>query len=94
MQRGPVIAFVLEGDDAVATVRKIVGTTYPNEAQPGSIRGDFAHQSKAVAGATGKAVANLVHASGNKEEAAYEVNLWFDKTELFEYKNLAEAFDW
>jgi len=94
MQRGPVIAVVLEGDDAVATVRKIVGTTYPNEAQPGSIRGDFAHQSKAVASATGKAVANLVHASGNKEEAAYEVNLWFGKTELFEYKNLAEAFDW
>ena len=80
--------------DAVATVRKIVGTTYPNEAQPGSIRGDFAHQSKAVAGATGKAVANLVHASGNKEEAQYEVNLWFDKTELFEYKTIAEAFDW
>ena len=94
MQRGPVIAFVLEGDDAVATVRKIVGTTYPNEAQPGSIRGDFAHQSKAVAGATGKAVANLVHASGNREEAQYEVNLWFDKTELFGYQNLAEAFDW
>ena len=94
MQRGPVIAFVLEGEDAVATVRKIVGTTYPNEAQPGSIRGDFAHQSKVVAATTGKAVANLVHASGNREEAEYEVNLWFDKTELFEYKNFAEAFDW
>jgi len=94
MQRGPVLAFVLEGEDAVATVRKIVGTTYPNEAQPGSIRGDFAHQSKAVAAATGKAVANLVHASGNREEAEYEVKLWFDPTELFEYKNLAEAFDW
>ena len=94
MQRGPVIAFVLEGEDAVATVRKIVGTTYPNEAQPGSIRGDFAHQSKAVAAATGKAVANLVHASGNREEAQYEVNLWFGKSELFEYKSLAEAFDW
>jgi len=94
MQRGPVIAFVLEGEDAVATVRKLVGTTYPNEAQPGSIRGDFAHQSKAVASITGKAVANLVHASGNREEAAYEVNLWFDKTELFEYKNLVEALDW
>jgi len=94
MQRGPVIAFVLEGEDAVATVRKIVGTTYPNEAQPGSIRGDFAHQSKAVATTTGKAVANLVHASGNREEAQYEVDLWFDKTELFEYKNMAEAFDW
>jgi nucleoside-diphosphate kinase len=94
IQRGPVIAFVVEGEDAVATVRKIVGTTYPNEAQPGSIRGDFAHQSKAVATATGKAVANLVHASGNREEAQYEVDLWFDKTELFEYRNLAEAFDW
>jgi nucleoside-diphosphate kinase len=94
MQRGPVIAFVIEGEDAVPTVRKIVGSTYPNEAQPGSIRGDFAHQSKAVAASTGKAVANLVHASGNREEAEYEVGLWFDKTELFEYRNAADAFDW
>lgn len=94
MQRGPVIAFVVEGEDAVATVRKIVGSTYPNEAQPGSIRGDFAHQSKSVAAATGKAVANLAHASGNPKEAQYEVDLWFDKTELFEYRNAADAFDW
>jgi len=35
-----------------------------------------------------------VHAPGNRKEAEYEVNLWFGKTELFEYKNLAEAFDW
>jgi nucleoside-diphosphate kinase len=94
MQRGPVVAFVLEGEDAVATVRKIVGSTYPNEAQPGSIRGDFAHQSKAVATTTGKAVANLVHASGNRDEAKYEVDLWFDPSELFEYRGLADAFDW
>jgi nucleoside-diphosphate kinase len=71
-----------------------VGSTYPNEAQPGSIRGDFAHQSKAVAAATGKAVANLVHASGNPKEAQYEVDLWFDKTELFDYRSVAEVFDW
>jgi nucleoside-diphosphate kinase len=94
MQSGPVIAFVVEGEDAVATVRKIVGSTYPNEAQPGSIRGDFAHQSKAVAISTGKAVANLVHASGNKDEAKYEVDLWFDESELFEYRSLADVFDW
>ena len=93
MQRGPVIAFVIEGEDAVATVRKIVGVTYPNEAQPGSIRGDFAHQSKAIAIATGRVVANLVHASGNREEAAYEVDLWFDKTELFDYRTTSEAAD-
>ena len=94
MQRGPVIALVVEGEDAVATVRKTVGSTYPNEAVPGSIRGDFAHQSKAVAVATGKAVANLVHASGKPEEAKYEVDLWFDATELFEDRTAAEAFDW
>lgn len=94
MQRGPVIAFVIEGGEAVATVRKIVGSTYPNEAQPGSIRGDFAHRSKAVATATGKAVANLVHASGNREEAEYEVSLWFDESELFQYRNVAEMFEW
>jgi nucleoside-diphosphate kinase len=94
MQRGPVIALVVEGEDAVATVRKMVGSTYPNEAPPGSIRGDFAHQSKAVAVATGKAVANLVHASGNREEAKYEVDLWFDASELFEYQSQAEAFGW
>ncbi len=94
MQRGPVIAFVLEGEDAVGTVRKLVGTTYPNEAQPGSIRGDFAHQSKAVATATGKPVANLVHASGNKDEAKYEVDLWFGESELFDYRTVADVFDW
>jgi nucleoside-diphosphate kinase len=78
----------------VATVRKIVGSTYPNEAQPGSIRGDFAHQSKAVAVATGKAVANRVHASGKPEEAKYEIDLWFDADELFQYRTAADAFDW
>src|ERR1700758_3555724 len=92
MQRGPVIAFVLEGEDAVATVRKIVGSTYPNEAQPGSIRGDFAHQSKAAAQTTGRAVANLVHASGNAEEASYEVALWFTDAELHDYKTQADLY--
>jgi nucleoside-diphosphate kinase len=94
MQKGPVIAFVVEGEDAVATVRKLVGPTYPNEAQPGTIRGDFAHQAKAVAITTGKAVANLVHASGNPDEAKYEVNLWFDEAELFDYKSAADLFGW
>jgi nucleoside-diphosphate kinase len=94
MQRGPVIAFVLEGEDAVATVRKIVGSTYPNEAQPGSIRGDFAHQSKATAAITGKAIANLVHASGNRDEAKYEVSLWFDDPELHTYKTAHESLPW
>jgi nucleoside-diphosphate kinase len=92
MQQTPVIALVLEGFDAVATVRKIVGGTYPNEATPGTIRGDFSHYSKAGSKATGKAVANLVHASGDKKEAEQEVELWFDKDELHEYRTLTEIF--
>jgi len=92
MQRGPVIAMVLEGVEAVANVRRLVGPTYPNEAAAGTIRGDFAHVSRAYAVSRDAAVANLVHASGNVDEAKYEVALWFGEPEQFEYQTLAEAF--
>ncbi len=92
MQRGPVIAMVLEGVEAVANVRRLVGGTYPNEAPPGTIRGDFAHQSKAYAMSKDKGVANLVHASGNVEEAKYEVELWFGAGDQFDYQTVAEAY--
>jgi nucleoside-diphosphate kinase len=90
MQSGPVIALALEGVDAVAKVRKIIGGTYPNDAAPGTVRGDYAHQTKASSEVSGKAVMNLVHASGNSEEAKYEVELWFSGDELFAYETLAE----
>jgi nucleoside-diphosphate kinase len=92
MQSGPVMAVVLEGVGAVASTRKLVGATYPDEAPPGTIRGDFAHMSKAYANDRGIAVANLVHASGNVEEAAYEIDVWFSKDEIHEYPSAAERF--
>jgi nucleoside-diphosphate kinase len=92
MQSAPVIALALEGVDAVAKVRKIIGSTFPDQAPPGTIRGDFAHQTKASSEVSGKAVMNLVHASGNSEEAKYEVDLWFDSAEQFEYQTLVEKF--
>lgn len=92
MQSGPVIAVALEGVDAVAKVRKLIGGTYPDQAAPGTVRGDFAHQTKASSEASGKAVMNLVHASGNSREAKYEVELWFGPDEQFEYETLAEKF--
>lgn len=92
MQQGPVIALVLEGVDAVATVRKIVGATFPGEAPPGTVRGDFAHQTMAYSNANDKVVANLVHASGNAGEAKQEVELWFRPEELFDYQILAEKY--
>jgi nucleoside-diphosphate kinase len=92
MQSGPVIALVLEGVEAVANVRKMVGSTFPNQAAAGTIRGDFAHTSKAYTEAKGSVVANLVHASGNVDEAKYEVDVWFGPDELFEYQTVAERF--
>jgi nucleoside-diphosphate kinase len=92
IQRGPVLAMVLEGVEAVANVRRLVGGTYPNEAPPGTIRGDFAHQSRAYAVSQDKGVANLVHASGNVTEAKYEVELWFRPEELFDYQTAAQTF--
>jgi nucleoside-diphosphate kinase len=92
MQQGPVIAIVLEGVEAVANVRKIVGVTFPSQAPAGTIRGDFAHTSKAYTEAQHKVAANLVHASGNVDEAKYEVDLWFSAEELFEYQTAAERF--
>jgi len=92
MQSGPVVAFVLEGVEAVACTRKLVGSTYPDQAPPGTIRGDFAHMSKAYANAREIAVANLVHASGNVEEAAYEIDVWFTKDEIHQYPSVADRF--
>lgn len=92
MQTGPVLAFVLEGVGAVATVRKLVGSTYPDQAPPGTIRGDFAHMSRDYANAHGIPVANLVHASGKPEEAEYEIGVWFGKDEIADYPSAAERF--
>jgi nucleoside-diphosphate kinase len=92
METGPVMALVLEGVEAVACTRKIVGSTYPDQAAPGTIRGDFAHMSRAYANARGVAVANLVHASGTVDEAAREIDVWFAKDEIFEYQTAADRF--
>ena len=85
MESGPVIALVLEGVGAIATTRKLVGSTYPDQAPPGTIRGDFAHMSRAYANDRGIAVANLVHASGSLEDAAHEIDVWFAKAEIHDY---------
>lgn len=81
--RGPVLAMVWEGPDAVAIVRKLAGATAPKEAVPGSIRGDFSWDNFEVANDELRSVYNIVHVSGNEEEAEFEINLWFSKEELF-----------
>jgi nucleoside-diphosphate kinase len=72
----PLVAIALEGLNAIAVCRAINGATRPNEAAPGSIRGDLALE-------TGQ---NLVHSSDSPETAASELALWFKGDELHEYE--------
>jgi nucleoside-diphosphate kinase len=65
--RGPLVAMVLEGDEAVSAARQLIGATNPLEAAPGSIRGDFATE----------VTFNLVHGSDSDESAEREIAIWF-----------------
>jgi len=64
---GPTLALVLEGEGAIATVRRTMGATNPADSEPGSIRGDFALSMPD----------NLVHGSDSPESAEHEIGLWF-----------------
>jgi len=92
MQRGPVLALVLEGIEAVSQVRKMVGTTEPKSAQPGTIRGDYAHISFDYANSKGLSIPNLIHASGDVEEAKQEIAHWFSDHELYHYETVHETY--
>lgn len=83
MIEAPVIAFVLEGVEAVAHVRKMVGTTDPKESAPGTIRGDYTHITRAYTNPIGATLPNILHASGDQDEAAKEIKLWFGDDEIY-----------
>jgi nucleoside-diphosphate kinase len=78
MTSGPVVPMVLEGDDAIALARKVTGFTNPPQADKGTIRGDLGKDSFNEANAENRPCRNLIHASGNEEEAAKEITLWFE----------------
>lgn len=87
---GPVLAMVWEGNHAIDNVRKIVGPTLPVFAPPGTIRGDYSVDSPVLANQEKRSVKNLIHASGNPEEAEYEIALWFENHEIHDYKRTDE----
>ncbi len=88
---GPVVAMVVEGVNAIENVRKMVGSTEPKAAAPGTIRGDFSHMSYGYADSKKVPVKNLVHASSSKQDAAAEIKLWFTAKELHSYKTVHDA---
>jgi nucleoside-diphosphate kinase len=88
---GPVFAAVLEGPHAVEMVRKIVGHTLPLKSAPGTIRGDYSFDSSFLANNAKRAIINLIHASGELDEAKYEIPLWFSKDEIVSYSRTDHA---
>jgi len=90
MQQGPVLALVLEGNQSVAVVKKLVGSTEPASSDVGTIRGDFTVDSYAHSTYEDRAVRNLIHCSDSPEEAEREIQLWFAADELMEYSTAQE----
>ena len=72
MSSGPVVAMVLEGEDAIKRTREIMGATNPKDAAPGTIRADFAEEVEQ----------NIVHGSDSPENAAVEISFFFSQREI------------
>lgn len=87
---GPVVAMVWEGNQAIGLVRKITGGTEPLSSDVGTVRGDYTLDSYGLADSNNRSIRNLIHASGEKEEAEKEIAIWFNKDELLNYRLVAE----
>jgi nucleoside-diphosphate kinase len=90
MQESPIVAIVLEGNQATAVVTKIVGTTEPTTSDVGTIRGDYTLDSFAHATYENRAVRNLVHQSESPTEAEREIKIWFTDSEIMQYTTAQE----
>ncbi|MBI4708958.1 MAG: nucleoside-diphosphate kinase [Candidatus Portnoybacteria bacterium] len=88
---GPVVAMVWEGSEAVGVIRKITGGTEPLTSDVGTIRGDFTIDSYKLADVDGRAVRNLIHASGSSVEAEKEIKIWFEDEEVIKYRLVQES---
>lgn len=76
MSSGPIVPMVIEGEDAIRKVRKIMGATNPKDAAHGTIRRDFADSIEQ----------NIVHGSDSPETASFEINYFFNALEIYDYE--------
>ena len=90
MTCGPVVMMIWEGNEAVGVVKKLVGSTEPATSDVGTIRGDLTLDSYDLAGTDERAVRNLVHCTDNPDESQREIDIWFKKEEIVNYRLLAE----
>jgi nucleoside-diphosphate kinase len=87
---GPVVGFIVEGNQSVAIVKKLVGGTEPTTSDVGTIRGDFTIDSYEISNVDNRAVRNLIHCSDKPEEAEREINIWFTPEEIISYRHIQE----
>jgi len=90
MTAGPVVAMVWEGNQAVAVVTKIVGTTEPSTSDVGTLRGDYTIDSYGHASFENRAVRNLIHCSDAVSEAEREIAIWLTEEEIMSYTTAQE----
>lgn len=83
---GPIAIIVLEWAHAIDIVRKMIGSTIPYHASPGTIRGDFSTNSPDLASYLGMACQNLIHAADSEETAEREIECWFKPEELVSWE--------
>ena len=90
MLSGPIIAIILQGNQAIEIVKKLVGSTEPLNSDIGTIRGDYTLDSYEIADADKRAVRNLIHRSATLEEAEKEIAIWFKPHEILDYNLISE----
>lgn len=88
MTSGPVVVMVWEGNSAISVVKKLVGGTEPSTSQIGTIRGDYSLESYFLCDTDGsRGMRNIIHCTdGDSTEAEREINLWFKKDEIINYR--------
>ena len=90
MTAAPILALVVEGNQSVAVVTKLVGTTEPSTSDVGTIRGDYTLDSYSHATIENRGVRNLIHCSESSEEALREMDIWFKAEEIMNYVTAQE----
>jgi nucleoside-diphosphate kinase len=88
---GPVVAMIIEGPHSVAIVKKLVGGTDPINSDVGTIRGDFTIDSYPLANADNRSIRNLIHCTDVDDDPQKEIDLWFTKEEIMDYKHVNDV---
>jgi len=91
MTAGPVVGFVIEGNQSVAIVKKLVGSTEPTTSDVGTIRGDLTLDSYQMANLDDRAVRNLIHCSDKVDEAQREISIWMSSEDVHNYRTVHEV---